>query len=144
MAVSQILRARHHITHMNINRRKSCPIKCRGHLHLTIHPLLSQNGHSRPTASRNKRGRNVLITIVGQRRRQTGISLLDRSQFLIGTVGIITPPRNRMAGLTPQRLQRPSIAVHQFKLRSVHDNTFVQSRRSHRGHHALEAQLSRQ
>ncbi|BAK12253.1 hypothetical protein PAJ_2173 [Pantoea ananatis AJ13355] len=98
----QIDPARQQVTHMHVNRRKTCPIKGGRHFHMRVNALLAQHGNAWTRARCNHRCRNVFVWLKGQANVQSGIGvILLCLMFLIGTGRVITQTLHLPGGFCP-------------------------------------------
>ena len=73
LKIPEVMASLFKIRHRHIHRCKSRPVKSRGHLHVAINTLLSQDGDPWPGATQDRPGRRIVRRIKCQNRTETRI-----------------------------------------------------------------------
>src|SRR5690606_12935859 len=87
------------VAHVHVDSAEACTVEGRGHFHLAVDALLTQDRHLRAQAFLDVGRRNVLIHIEGQLGSQARVFFVEEGfELLVGTVGVIAQALDLVAG----------------------------------------------
>ena len=104
LEICQGLSTAKQVGHMDIDRRKPCPVKRRSHLNLTINALLPQDRNARLRFFGGTTRRQGWPCEFEMRFQTWGIDFGNRFPFFSGAVGVVAQCGQAVGGLSPHGL----------------------------------------
>ncbi len=112
------------VRHVHIHRLEAGLVEGRGHLHLTVHPLLAQDGHPRPGTLDPGCG-DVVLGVEGELRLQPRVLGTDALERLLRTSRVVAQRLHLAGGLRPVLLQHGARGLEHRPLAMADDDALV-------------------
>ncbi len=131
------------ITHVDIDRRETRPVKGRRHLDVAVDALLAQNRHARPQPTIDVGRRDVLGGIKSGVRRQPRVFLQHALILFLRALRVIAQAGNLEAGARPHCLQAAALVIQHHIPRGAYNHPLARHRAPQREQAIREAQRRR-